>query len=46
MENADINRIRRHIEMYQCSQDTSSILAKQERLKTGSRTYQSTNRYG
>lgn len=34
MENADINRIRRHIEMYQCSQDTSSILAKQERLKT------------
>ena len=34
MEKADVARIRRHIEMYQNSQDTSSILAKQERLKT------------
>lgn len=34
MENADVARIRRHIEIYQNSQDTSSILAKQERLKT------------
>lgn len=34
MENADVARIRKHIEMYQSSQDTSSILAKQERLKT------------
>lgn len=34
MENTDVDRICRHIEMYQCSQDTSSILAKQERLKT------------
>ena len=34
MEKADVARIRRHIEMYQSSQDTSSILAKQERLKT------------
>lgn len=33
MENADVDRIRRHIEMYQNNQDTSSILAKQERLK-------------
>lgn len=33
MENADIGRIRSHIELYQNSQDTSSILAKQERLK-------------
>lgn len=33
MENADIDRIRRHIELYQSNQDTSSILAKQERLK-------------
>ena len=33
MENTDVDRICRHIEMYQCSQDTSSILAKQERLK-------------
>lgn len=33
MENADIGRICRHIKMYQHSQDTSSILAKQERLK-------------
>lgn len=34
MENADINRIHSHIKMYQNRQDTSSILAKQERLKT------------
>lgn len=34
MEKADVARIRKHIEMYQNSQDTSSILAKQERLKT------------
>ena len=34
MEHTDVDRICRHIEMYQCSQDTSSILAKQERLKT------------
>ncbi len=34
MENADVARIRRHIEIYQNSQDTNSILAKQERLKT------------
>ncbi len=34
MEKADVARIRRHIEIYQNSQDTSSILAKQERLKT------------
>ena len=33
MENADVDRICRHIKMYQHSQDTSSILAKQERLK-------------
>lgn len=34
MENTDVDRICRHIKMYQHSQDTSSILAKQERLKT------------
>lgn len=34
MENADVDRIRRHIEMYKNSQNTSYILAKQERLKT------------
>lgn len=34
MENTDVDRICRHIEIYQNSQDTSSILAKQERLKT------------
>lgn len=34
MENADADRIRRHIEMYKNSQNTSYILAKQERLKT------------
>lgn len=34
MENTDVDRICRHIEIYQSSQDTSSILAKQERLKT------------
>ncbi|MGN0498392.1 MAG: recombinase family protein [Acutalibacteraceae bacterium] len=33
MESASIERIRRHIELYQSSQDMSSILAKQERLK-------------
>lgn len=33
MENADVDRIRRHIEIYQNSQDTSSTLTKQERLK-------------
>lgn len=33
MENTDVDRICRHIEIYQNSQDTSSILAKQERLK-------------
>ena len=32
-EGADINRIRRHIELYQSSQDRSEILQKQERLK-------------
>lgn len=32
MENTDVDRICRHIEIYR--QDTSSILAKQERLKT------------
>ncbi len=34
MENTDVDRICRHIEIYQNSQDTSSILVKQERLKT------------
>ncbi len=34
MENADVDRICRHIEMYQHNQDTSSIFHKQERLKT------------
>lgn len=34
MENTDVDRICRHIKMYQHSQDTSGILAKQERLKT------------
>ena len=34
LEIVDIDRIRKHIEMYQNSQDTSSTLAKQERLKT------------
>lgn len=34
MEKADVARIRKHIEIYQNSQDTSGILAKQERLKT------------
>lgn len=34
MENADVDRIRRHIELYKNNQDTSGILAKQERLKT------------
>lgn len=34
MENTNVDRICRHIEIYQNSQDTSSILAKQERLKT------------
>ena len=33
MESSDIERIRRHIELYQSSQDMSGILAKQERLK-------------
>lgn len=33
MESAGIERICRHIELYQSSQDMSSILAKQERLK-------------
>ncbi len=33
MESSDIERIRRHIELYQSSQDMSDILAKQERLK-------------
>ncbi len=33
IENADVDRIRNHIELYKISQDTSSILAKQERLK-------------
>lgn len=33
MENTDIDRIRRHIELYQSNQDKSSILQKQERLK-------------
>lgn len=33
IENADVDRIRSHIELYKSSQDTSSILAKQERLK-------------
>ena len=34
MEKADVDRIRRHIELYKNNQDTSGILAKQERLKT------------
>lgn len=34
MENADVDRICRHIKMYQHNQDTSSIFQKQERLKT------------
>lgn len=34
MENADVDRIRRHMELYKNNQDTSGILAKQERLKT------------
>lgn len=34
MEKADVARILRHIKIYQNSQDTSNILAKQERLKT------------
>lgn len=33
MENADVSRIRQHIDLYQSSQDTSSILQKQERLR-------------
>ena len=33
MENADADRIRNHIKLYKSRQDTSSILAKQERLK-------------
>lgn len=33
MENADVDRIRNHIKLYKSRQDTSSILAKQERLK-------------
>ena len=33
MESSGIERIRRHIELYQSSQDMSGILAKQERLK-------------
>ncbi len=32
-ESADVSRIRRHIELYQSSQDMSSVLQKQERLK-------------
>lgn len=34
MEKADVDRICRHIKMYQHNQDTSSIFQKQERLKT------------
>ena len=34
MENSDTDRIRQHIELYQSRQDTGSILAKQERLRT------------
>lgn len=33
MENTDVDRIRNHIKLYKSRQDTSSILAKQERLK-------------
>ena len=33
MENADINRIRSHIEQYQSNQDMGDIHQKQERLK-------------
>lgn len=33
MENVDIACVRRHIELYQNSRDTSSIVTKQERLK-------------
>lgn len=32
-ENADIDRVRRHIELYQSRQDVTAILEKQERLK-------------
>ena len=34
MENSGTDRIRQHIELYQSRQDTVSILAKQERLRT------------
>ncbi len=34
MENADIGRILKHIDLYQSKQDMSGALAKQERLKT------------
>lgn len=34
MENDGFDRIRQHIELYQSRQDTGSILAKQERLRT------------
>ena len=34
MEDADIGRVRRHIELYQSRQDVTAVLAKQERLKS------------
>ncbi len=33
MEDADIDRVRRHIELYRSKKDVTAILAKQERLK-------------
>ena len=33
MEDADIDRVRRHIELYQSRQDVTAVLEKQERLK-------------
>ena len=33
MEDADIDRVRRHIELYQSRKDVSAVLAKQEQLK-------------
>lgn len=33
MEDADIDRVRRHIELYQSRKDVSAVLAKQERLR-------------
>ena len=33
MEDADIDRVRRHIELYQSREDVSAVLAKQDRLK-------------